>query len=316
MPRNKRLSGYAGYYKENYLRSTLEFIYASYLDFKGILWTYEPNVYYLENGVSYKPDFVLADGSIIEIKGDYYLEEDTKRLAAFSKELGLEITILTAKDLRLLLRPTSLSFEALSTLWKQTATRSVDVSKDKNPRYQRDVSLETRQRLSDGVKKAWSDSDYRFKQSLRKGKPNLKLRRPRAKRTPVICPTCGASISLTEHQAKKRIYCSLKCSRVPSTTKVARSVKIENKNKRHEKIKDFVLQYAVDNYQQLHLLKLNRLQDFLAPIISNSYELTGIKDIRVIAEAVTGQPTSSKDLIIFLQAYTDDVRRAIGNNNL
>jgi hypothetical protein len=48
---------YSGFYKGYYLKSSLEYIYARYLDYLEVEWVYEPKTFQLSNGGSYKPDF-------------------------------------------------------------------------------------------------------------------------------------------------------------------------------------------------------------------------------------------------------------------
>lgn len=59
---------YCGHYNGYYLKSTLEYIYARYLDHVGIAWEYEVKTFQLSNGGSYKPDFRLEDGSLLLAK--------------------------------------------------------------------------------------------------------------------------------------------------------------------------------------------------------------------------------------------------------
>ena len=61
--------GYSGFYGEHCLRSSLEYIYARYLDYMNIGWKYEHKIYILSNEVGYKPDFLLENGEFVEIKG-------------------------------------------------------------------------------------------------------------------------------------------------------------------------------------------------------------------------------------------------------
>ncbi len=67
-----RFSKCRGGYREDikiYVRSSWEANYIRYLNFLGIKWKYEPKTFELKEGYSYTPDFILEDGTIIEIKG-------------------------------------------------------------------------------------------------------------------------------------------------------------------------------------------------------------------------------------------------------
>lgn len=50
--------GYSGFYKDNYLRSSYEYVFARILDFDNKQWTYEEKVFSLGDRY-YKPDFFL-----------------------------------------------------------------------------------------------------------------------------------------------------------------------------------------------------------------------------------------------------------------
>lgn len=57
------------YYKGIRMDSSWEVKVAAYLDEHGIKWTYGEKVFVLSSNRSYRPDFVLECGKIIEVKG-------------------------------------------------------------------------------------------------------------------------------------------------------------------------------------------------------------------------------------------------------
>ena len=66
------IRGYSGFYNNIYLRSSFEFAFAYYLDYKKIIWKYEVCTYELKTS-KYKPDFFIYNNKgelvkIIEIK--------------------------------------------------------------------------------------------------------------------------------------------------------------------------------------------------------------------------------------------------------
>ena len=105
--------GYSGFYGEHCLRSSLEYIYARYLDYMNIGWTYEHKTYTLSNGVRYKPDFLLETGEYVEIKGAFNFTYDLPKVQLFQSEYNVKVTILQEKDLRQLIKPTPFIFEHL-----------------------------------------------------------------------------------------------------------------------------------------------------------------------------------------------------------
>ena len=93
----KSISGW--YDKSNgdrvYLRSTLEYIFAKWLDNNKVIWKYEVKSYKLLSGKTYRPDFFIYDENsklktIVEIKG-VYLYSSVDRLEK-TKELIKEIS--------------------------------------------------------------------------------------------------------------------------------------------------------------------------------------------------------------------------------
>ena len=89
----------AGFYKSIYMRSSWEIKYAKYLDKKKIKWSYEPDVFDVDD-TTYTPDFYLPKlKTYIEIKG-WLKIKDKKKMNMFKKlypEKSLKI--LREKDL-------------------------------------------------------------------------------------------------------------------------------------------------------------------------------------------------------------------------
>ena len=57
------------YYNGIRMDSSWEVLVAQYLDSLKISWTYGNTVFKLSNTRSYRPDFILHDGTVIEVKG-------------------------------------------------------------------------------------------------------------------------------------------------------------------------------------------------------------------------------------------------------
>lgn len=72
------------------MRSSWEIAYAGWLDRWGISWEYEPRID-LGDGIRYYPDFLLADGRYIEIKG--YFSPKAKRKIELFKERYPDFTL-------------------------------------------------------------------------------------------------------------------------------------------------------------------------------------------------------------------------------
>lgn len=57
------------YYQNIRMDSSWEVKVAEYLDQQGIVWSYGQQVFVLDEKRSYRPDFILENGTIIEVKG-------------------------------------------------------------------------------------------------------------------------------------------------------------------------------------------------------------------------------------------------------
>lgn len=81
-----------------FFRSTWEANYARYLNYIGVKWKYEPITYNLANNKTYTPDFLLEDGTIVEIKG-WLTKQGKEKLNAFTKEYpNVTVIIVTRKE--------------------------------------------------------------------------------------------------------------------------------------------------------------------------------------------------------------------------
>jgi hypothetical protein len=96
--------GYCGYFKGNFLRSTLEYIFAEYLEFRKMKYQVEKTSY-LINGKTYKPDFFIYNTNglrcIVEIK---YSASDAKEYLKkhkdYFKKLGIYYLVLNKTFLK------------------------------------------------------------------------------------------------------------------------------------------------------------------------------------------------------------------------
>lgn len=68
-----------------FFRSTWEANYARYLNSQNIKWKYETITYNLGLGKSYTPDFILEDGTHIEIKG-WLTEKGAEKIRLFQEQ--------------------------------------------------------------------------------------------------------------------------------------------------------------------------------------------------------------------------------------
>lgn len=140
-----RLSSYAGWYKGNYLRSSYEYVYAKILEKQGINYKLEQEVYYLENGMSYKPDFFIYKKDklieIVEIKSEKESELKLAKLKIklLSSIIDIPIKLYSFKELRLLCKENNLHIYTLIDEWKTSLSTDNHNNNEgiKNPMYGR-----------------------------------------------------------------------------------------------------------------------------------------------------------------------------------
>jgi hypothetical protein len=103
------------------MRSEWERLVAAYLDRRGYNWDYEPFSIPTADGSAYLPDFVLASGTIIEVKGYYPPEARAKTEAV--RASGYRVVLFDGKALRRLGILTSAGSKSYREEFKSTTSR-------------------------------------------------------------------------------------------------------------------------------------------------------------------------------------------------
>lgn len=305
--------GYSGFYKGYCLRSSLEYIYARYLDHKEIAWTYESATYTLSNGVRYKPDFLLETGEYVEIKGIFNYANDLPKIQRFQAEFKVKVIVIQEKDLRCLIKSTPFVFEQLRQEWKsQAKVRGMNNFGHRNPMYGVSQSESTKAKIAAKAKARFQDPVFRekFLNSDRKrryheSRKGIKTG-PLVERVSLVCGFCGKVFSVTPGMAKRKgkQFCSYTCSVSAQHGKTA-TTDLE--------IREQVLAFAVDHAEEIFSVKLNKLKPLFEPLYSSLAQQYGIVDIRTICQMVAGEPCSRKALLFHLRAYVENVRGTTAN---
>jgi hypothetical protein len=147
-----------------FLRSKLEFIYASKLDRERIEYSTEVAIYEC-NGRSYKPDFFIGNSKIVEIKhSKKEVDEYEALFGEFIRRMGVEYEVLWEKPLNKIAK--ELRLEGAVEEWivrsiKETA--SLDMRGIQNPRYGTVCSAATKQKIGAKAKERFQDPDYKKK---------------------------------------------------------------------------------------------------------------------------------------------------------
>lgn len=307
---------YCGHYKGYYLKSTLEYIYARYLDYMGIQWQYEVKTYELSNGGSYKPDFLLANGSYVEIKGGFNYETDLPRIKVFEKDYGTTVQVLQEKDLRQIIRSTPFVFEHLKKEWKQKAKQlGMDTSGSNNPRYGVRASESTRAKISQKAKARMQDSQYKHKW-IEAQKKSEKVKRQterlkqyniqRSYQVFVTCQHCNQEFEALYRKNRPQKYCSYRCSIDANHSKTL--------SETSEAMKEIAFEFAKTYPNEIMLCKLNKIKPLLDPFYKEVFTRFGIRDKRTIAKALLGQQTNRKAILYYFRSLVEKVLGANANN--
>ena len=306
---------YCGFYKGHYLKSTLEYVYAVYLDYMGFNWDYEVETFSLPNGGSYKPDFYLIDSNeFVEVKGGFNYEVDLPRIDLFRAETRNKVTILRDKDLRLLIKQTPFVFNQLVKAWKaQAISLGMDTSGSNNPRYGVSVAQSTKDKISARAKQRFEDPVFRAKFAesvkLRSSNPAFIQNRDRfiemrkeasVKSHTRVCSYCGETFDVTKafQVRNNQKYCSTSCS--------AKSLFTKSDSKAKDLIRGASLEFSSKNNEALQTSKLNKVKPLLESFYKSIEDSTGIKDPRTICKAL-GIKESRKALLLYLRSLAENV---------
>lgn len=300
---------YCGHYNGYYLKSTLEYIYARYLDHVGIAWRYEVKTFQLSNGGSYKPDFHLEDGSFVEIKGGFNYQTDLPRIKLFETDYQAHVLVLQEHDLRQLIRSTPFVFEHLRQEWKQLANGlGMDTSGENNPRYGVVQSDSTRSKIAEKARLRLQDPTYRQKwEESRRKSPKVQKQIERLKQYNlerqrqvfVTCQYCGQTFEALYRKSNPPQYCSRKCSVSAVRGKITPAVV--------EAIQELALVFAKANSDAILSCKLNAIRPLLQPFYDEVSRQYNIQDERTLSKALLGHQASRKDILIYFRSLVEKV---------
>ena len=307
---------YCGHYRGYYLKSTLEYIYARYLDYIGTSWDYEVQTFELSTGGSYKPDFYLLDERrYVEIKGGFNYETDLPRIQAFEADHQTSVQIFQERDLRKLIRSTPFVFEQLKREWKRTAQGlGMDTSGENNPRYGVKQSASTRSKIAKKAKARFQDPEYRKKwDASRKNSEKVKRQTERLKQYNdqryyqvfETCRYCGQPYGVTYRKHDPPKYCSRKCSvsdvRGKTSPEVSQAIQL------------LALEFSRQNAEAIMICKLNKIKPLLQPFYEQTSSLYDIQDERTLSKALLGRQTGRKEMLLYFRSLVEKVLGTMGN---
>jgi hypothetical protein len=302
--------GYAGYYKNTFLRSSYEYAYAVYLDFFNIPWKYEVRNFDI-GFKTYKPDFFLynEDGELVKI-----IEVKSRSKKANEKAQISLIAILDLYDLKselvsyeeLLHLYVELPFSLNSVLIKWIKSEHTSINKSfkgkYNSHYNMKHTMATKLTIGKHTKSLWESNSHakmRMVEGLRNSglKQKGKIKTPREIRFCILCKN-EFEVLITSNKS----YCSRKCSG-KSAIQLATVNYLDSRHEVHKLIRIYVLDWSVKNSELVLTTPLNRVKPTISKLLEEIFILYGIKDIRVISKAVLGKDRGRKELIRFMKEY-------------
>ncbi|MEK4426140.1 restriction endonuclease [Solibacillus sp. FSL K6-1523] len=304
--------GYAGYYRDIYLRSSYEYAYAIYLDYFEIEWRYEVMV--LDIGYKlYKPDFFLINPDrtikkIIEVKSRNLqaIKNAEKDLQVVEDKFGYEWEIVSYKELMYLYKELPFSLNSVITKWINSDKTTINKAAfgNKNGHFNMKHSDETKIRIGKHTKKLWQ-TDSPSRRSMIEGlkKSGIKkgyIRVHRETRTCILCKSSFITLATSTKQ-----YCSRKCSGKVAIKSATESY-VSKRSALHEEVKKLVIAWSVNNKEILLNAPYNRVKTTIAPLIHEIEMNYGIKDFRVISKAVFGKDCGRKELLRFMKKVCNE----------
>jgi hypothetical protein len=303
--------GYAGYYNNVYLRSSYEYAYAKYLDFKGIRWTYEERTYDL-GCKKYKPDFFLYNDNdelqlIVEIKqrNSMIREKTILELNTLKNLYNIESEIVSYNELLILYKELPFSLTTTISEWLNSNETTINKSTlgNLNPHYNISHNPDTKKSIGEATKRRWQDPKVREKMlaGQRKGAESVKAKKGKWIKVPRedrYCKICGDYfIALI---TSKRRFCTDICAGRYGFEE-ATKVYVEKRKSLHRSIKEYVLKWTKANGGIIKGTPFNKIQTNLHPLLDAIEVNFNVKDIRIISKAVLGEQLGRKELLKYLK---------------
>lgn len=314
------INGYSGYYNGIFLRSTLEFAFAYYLDYKKIKWAYELKAYDLVD-IQYVPDFFILDEndqiiSIIETKGDRLIESGIEKIDKLENLFGIKVVLLTQKELTQMYRKEMpIRYNQAKKIWINDYSAKLNdryVDGNKNPMYGLKHKEQTKKIISKKAKERFKDPLYAknctdkliaFNRSN-----NFKYaKEPRVERIKIACLQCGNEFVVTINNPKERKFCSEKCARLYNG-KLGNEVQKKNSEAHLRLVKKYIYTWSINNEALILDTPYNKISTTLNPLFEEIEIKYNIKDKRTISKAMFGEDKGRKELLLHLKDYVTNTQ--------
>lgn len=300
--------GYAGFYKGSYLRSSYEYAYVKFLDYYSIPWRYEEKTYDLGFKI-YKPDFFIYNPNgdlekIVEVKSRNQEAKDNalKSLTLIKTMFKIHCELISYEELLGIYSYLPFSLNSVITEWinSEKTTINKSTSGSLNPHYNIMHTKDSKKRIGEHTKKLW-DSDSSAKQKMVEGLRKSGLAQKSILKTPRRirkCLKCGEEFQTLITSTQK--FCCIQCSGAVAIERATR-VYVEKRNYVHNEIKEFIINWSIENEDIVLSTPLNRIKTSISPLVNAIEKKYGVKDLRVISASVFGSDCGRKELINFMK---------------
>ena len=303
------IRGYAGYYKEKYLRSSYEYVFARILDYDNIEWDYEVERYKLKER-TYIPDFfIYRDGKLIhvvEVKSSVISEQDRDKLGLeeLRESHGIDGYMVLYEDLKEMCLERNLDIDKLIKHWIDSNKKNANVMDgEKNPHYGMKHSKETKEIITSQSKKRWEENPEMLLEASLKGAKRAKelfTGEERVPRVSVECPNCNNKFR--KIKTSSQVYCGTDCANAVKSIIGANVLKEKHKNNR-DRIKDFIHEWSLNNKELVLETPYNKISSGLNPMLELIEENFNVKDLRIISKSVFGEDKGRKELLRYMKDF-------------
>lgn len=309
--------GYSGYYNGVYLRSSLEFAYALYLDNKKINWKYECEVFELEH-FRYKPDFFIFDDNnnlikIVEVKGEGNWKLGKEKVKEFKEKYQIEIDFLGYKEIvSLYQNEMPIRYNRAKNIWineYKAILNWQDIHGKKNPMYGVQHKESTKKIISEKAKKRFENPDYKkfTTNKLIEYNRNNNFACARGRKVEQAIGKCEyCDVEYRYERYKNRRFCSLDCACKHNSLLGAEKTK-QNSKDNLDSLKSFIYEWSFNNKDLILNSPLNKISTTLSPLFYEIELEFGIKDKRTISKAIFGKDKGRKEFLIHLKNTLQNV---------
>ena len=296
---------YQGFYNNNFIRSSWEYIFCKYLEYRDVNYKVELKRYQTPMGM-YTPDFFIFGKNkklkaIIEIKPKRFINtEIISKLEFVSKIENVKTFIIDYNDLYKRIQRTNYTFHTLQVEWKTFAESKINHGR-LNPMYGLKHSQITKNLISEKAKARYKDNPELGKKIGKKH---------RVKKIKLNCPACENKFFVLPSEEKgdkyKRKYCSRKCSETQNKKRSLIAKNICNSNKINQELqKKF---FSILSIIDIDSVKINKIKTTFWIYLNDLFEQFQIKDKRTFIFRITGKHNiPSRTFVTSLRSHRNSI---------